>query len=238
MKVVGLVESSSTVGQRDTFNFVPIRSVKSWLSREISLPLTTAEGHKSGVKEKLNDPKVPAVLLLAFLAAPFFLRHRLTEKQQHILRFICALCAGFCGGAITRDALFRLDTEISDNSNLLISGSAGFALFLAVLVSRSKPLSGHRLFHFILASQAAGASRMRLLKSRTKIKCRLSLSTSRPLNGELLLKPKRSGRKTYATRLSVSTCWRTGQAPGIRSRKRAATVPPQGSDLAVLESED
>jgi len=31
-KVVGLVESSSTYGQRETFNFVPIRSLSSWLS--------------------------------------------------------------------------------------------------------------------------------------------------------------------------------------------------------------
>ena len=31
-KVVGLVESLSTEGQRDTFNFVPIRSLTSWLS--------------------------------------------------------------------------------------------------------------------------------------------------------------------------------------------------------------
>lgn len=36
--VVGLVESSSTVGQLETFNFVPMRSLKGWLSENISLP--------------------------------------------------------------------------------------------------------------------------------------------------------------------------------------------------------
>ena len=37
-EVLGLVESSSTAGQRETFNFVPIRSIKAWLSKEISFP--------------------------------------------------------------------------------------------------------------------------------------------------------------------------------------------------------
>ena len=72
-----------------------------------------------------------AVLLLASLAAPFFLRGRLTREPQQILRFICALCAGFCSGAITREALLRWHTEFSSNSKLVISGSAGFALAFA-----------------------------------------------------------------------------------------------------------
>ncbi len=37
-EVVGMVESSSTLGQNDTYNFVAIRSVKAWLSENISLP--------------------------------------------------------------------------------------------------------------------------------------------------------------------------------------------------------
>ncbi len=36
-EVVGVVESSSTEGQRETFNFVPIRSLRSWLSDYVIL---------------------------------------------------------------------------------------------------------------------------------------------------------------------------------------------------------
>jgi hypothetical protein len=73
-----------------------------------------------------------AVLLLALLEAPFLLRGRLTREQHHILRFFCALCAGFCSGAITREALLRWHTGISNDSKLFISGSAGFAFAFAV----------------------------------------------------------------------------------------------------------
>ncbi len=163
--MVGLVDSSSTVGQRDTFNFVPIRSIKGWLSADIPLPFTTAEGHKSGGKEKPNDQhkttglldkavenygSVFVVLLLVFLVAAFFLRDRLTENWQQILRFICAICAGVCGGVITREALFSWDTGISINSILFISWSAGFALFCTVCFTFA--IVPPDAFHFSLPS--------------------------------------------------------------------------------------
>jgi hypothetical protein len=53
-KVVGLVESSSTVGQRDTFRFVPIRSIIGWLSENIIPPKAVVDRRGDAVKPPLE----------------------------------------------------------------------------------------------------------------------------------------------------------------------------------------
>ncbi len=72
------------------------------------------------------------LLLVLFLMLAFFLKDRLSDAQRSILRFVCALCAGFAGFFMTGEALFRLATRLGNGTNLVVSGSAGAALFFAI----------------------------------------------------------------------------------------------------------
>jgi len=72
-----------------------------------------------------------AVLVL-FLMVAFFIKEKLSEDQRQILRFLCALCAGFAGALIAGDALFKLNTSIGTATKIAVSGTAGFALFFAI----------------------------------------------------------------------------------------------------------
>jgi hypothetical protein len=72
------------------------------------------------------------LLLVIFLIISFFLTPKLTADQRGTLKFLSALCAGFSGGFFTGDALFRLQ-KTAGNTTFALSGTAGCALFLAVL---------------------------------------------------------------------------------------------------------
>src|SRR5438309_10791029 len=71
-------------------------------------------------------------ILVLFLMIAFFRAGKLTDGQNKILRFLCSLCAGFAGALFTGEALFRLTTDVGRTGNLVISGTAGAALFFAV----------------------------------------------------------------------------------------------------------
>jgi hypothetical protein len=72
------------------------------------------------------------LLFVVFLMITFYARERLTDDQRNIVRFFSALCAGFAGGLITGEALFKLNTQIGTGTTLAISGTAGFALAFTV----------------------------------------------------------------------------------------------------------
>jgi len=51
-------------------------------------------------------------LLIAFLIVAYFTQERQGASHGQILKFLCSLCAGFAGGLITGEALFKFDTQI------------------------------------------------------------------------------------------------------------------------------
>lgn len=73
-----------------------------------------------------------AAALVISLFVAFFTKERLSDGQRQILRFLCALCAGFSSALITGDALFKLDTGWGETSKLAVSETAGAALFFTV----------------------------------------------------------------------------------------------------------
>lgn len=89
-----------------------------------------------------------AAFLVIFLIVVFFTKERLSDDRRQILRILSALCAGFAGGLITGDALFRLDTDMGARTKLGISGTAGFALFFAVLYSFRRVVAPADAMHF------------------------------------------------------------------------------------------
>jgi hypothetical protein len=80
-----------------------------------------------------------AAFLIGVLVVAFFFKDQITPAQSGILRLFCALCAGFAGGLLTGDALFRLDSQIAAGTKLAISGTAGFALFFTVWFTCADP---------------------------------------------------------------------------------------------------
>jgi hypothetical protein len=80
--------------------------------------------------------------LVVFLMITFFVKDTSSATQYKTLRFLTALCAGFAGGFLTGEALFHLDQQIGGGTKLVISGTAGCALFFAVWFTygpRSEP---------------------------------------------------------------------------------------------------
>lgn len=72
------------------------------------------------------------VLLVVFLIVTSFVKDHSTPAQYSNLRFLSALCAGFAGGFLTGEALFKLDKVINHGVQFSISGTAGCALFFAI----------------------------------------------------------------------------------------------------------
>ena len=89
-----------------------------------------------------------AVLLTLFLMVAFIQGRRLNDDQRQILRFLCALCAGFAGALITGDALFKMDAQTGQNTKIAVSGTAGCALFFAVWFTFRKVVPPPDAFHF------------------------------------------------------------------------------------------
>jgi hypothetical protein len=74
--------------------------------------------------------------IVGFLMITSFVR--LNQQADKNLRFLTALCAGFAGGFFTGDALFRYQQRLGSSTNILLSGTAGFALFLLVWLTYAK----------------------------------------------------------------------------------------------------
>jgi hypothetical protein len=72
------------------------------------------------------------ILLVVFLIVTFFIKDSSSPTQYNTLHFLTALCAGFAGGFLTGDALFKLDTTMGNGAKLAISGTAGCALFFTI----------------------------------------------------------------------------------------------------------
>lgn len=72
------------------------------------------------------------ILLVIFLIVTFFIKDTSSPTQYNTLHFLTALCAGFAGGFLTGDALFKLDTTMGDGAKLAVSGTAGCALFFTI----------------------------------------------------------------------------------------------------------
>jgi hypothetical protein len=71
-------------------------------------------------------------LIVVFLMITFFKGGTLTPGQYNTLRFLTALCAGFAGGFLTGDALFRWEQDMASGAKFGISGAAGCALFFTI----------------------------------------------------------------------------------------------------------
>ncbi len=93
-----------------------------------------------------------AAALVIFLFVAFFTKERLSDDQRQILRFLCALCAGFSGALITGDALFKLDTGWGETSKLAVSGTAGAALLFTVWFTFKTAVPPPDAYNFSLPS--------------------------------------------------------------------------------------
>jgi hypothetical protein len=89
-----------------------------------------------------------ALLLIAFFIVAFFKAKTLTDDQRSILRLLGALCACFAGALITGDALFKLQGNIGLGTNVVVSGTAGAALFFTVWFFFPKVAHFPDAFHF------------------------------------------------------------------------------------------
>ncbi len=74
---------------------------------------------------------------LLFLAVAFFAIPDFSRSRANVVRFFAAIVAGFAGGFLTGSALFDASWT-SPGGKVAISGTAGFALFLVVMVFYNK----------------------------------------------------------------------------------------------------
>lgn len=72
-----------------------------------------------------------AALLVVFLIYSVIWPPKADDTTRATIKFLTALCAGFAGGFITGDALFRMSGTVG-GTEILVSGAAGCALFFAV----------------------------------------------------------------------------------------------------------
>jgi len=72
------------------------------------------------------------LLLVGFLFYAYSRPQRPGDGKTDIIRFICAMCAGFAGGLFVGDALFKLDTSVGMATKMAVTGSAGFAFAFVV----------------------------------------------------------------------------------------------------------
>lgn len=70
--------------------------------------------------------------LLVFLILTFVKAKNLSEDQRGILRLISGFSAAFAGILIAGDVLVKMEGTVTSGTKFLVSGSAGFAMFLIV----------------------------------------------------------------------------------------------------------
>jgi hypothetical protein len=87
------------------------------------------------------------LLIIFFIAA--YKSREINHGRWQILRFLGALCAGFCGGLFTGTALFTLNEKFS-GSDLGISGTVGFAAFFTIWFTWGKPPIKNEEFKYVL----------------------------------------------------------------------------------------
>jgi len=99
-------------------------------SPQVSEKPTNTKREDSGMTPLLWIGLGFVAAIVVFLMITSFVR--LNEQADKNLRFLTALCAGFAGGFFTGDALFRYQQQLGSGTNIFISGTAGFALFMLV----------------------------------------------------------------------------------------------------------
>jgi hypothetical protein len=76
--------------------------------------------------------------LVVFLIISFFIKDTSSPTQYNTLHFLTALCAGFAGGFLTGDALFKLDGTMANGIKVGLTGTAGFAAFFLIWLTYPK----------------------------------------------------------------------------------------------------
>lgn len=79
-------------------------------------------------------------VLVIFLMITYFAKDNSTRAQLNTLRFLTSLCAGFSGGFLMGEALFKLGADLGGGATISISGTAGFALFFTIWFTYSRYL--------------------------------------------------------------------------------------------------
>ncbi|MDB5137949.1 MAG: hypothetical protein JWP37_4552 [Mucilaginibacter sp.] len=76
--------------------------------------------------------------LLITLCVTLFSSKNISSSQHNTLKFFTALSAAFSGGFLTGEALFSFDKTMGNGVHLVISGTAGCALFFTIWFTYAK----------------------------------------------------------------------------------------------------
>jgi hypothetical protein len=109
------------------------QAVTNALSREVERRATAGPADDAAITPIRWVAIVLVFLVLAFLMFAFFRLDTLSTGQRMILRFLMAMCAGGAGGIFTGTAVVQLNWQVPGGTGA-ISGAAGMALFLIVLL--------------------------------------------------------------------------------------------------------
>jgi hypothetical protein len=131
-----------------------------------------------------------AVLLVLFFIVAFFTKDQLSPGQLQILRFLASLCAGFSGALITGQALVQGDVPLGAAGKLVISGSAGFALFFLVWLTFDRTVTLPDSYNISIPEGLAFKSAVNVIASQDGAVAELvgfsAEETSSALNGQML----------------------------------------------------
>ncbi len=116
-----------------------VRALPSSTPPEVKETSTNSKSEDGGMTPLLWVGLAFVAVIVAFLMITSFAR--LNEQADKNLRFLTALCAGFAGGFFTGDALFRYQQQLGNGINILLSGTAGFALFLLVWLTYARKIA-------------------------------------------------------------------------------------------------
>lgn len=72
------------------------------------------------------------VFLLLFLSVAFFTKDNLAPGQWKILQFFIALCGALASALFAGEATIKVNADIATGQQLVISGTAAFAVFFAI----------------------------------------------------------------------------------------------------------
>jgi hypothetical protein len=79
-----------------------------------------------------------AVFLVIFAIVVYFRQGKLEAHQWVAFWLLSSLCAGFAGGLMSGEALFKVVQNWGINNQFIVSGTAGAAFFFAVLFTFPK----------------------------------------------------------------------------------------------------
>ena len=86
--------------------------------------------------------------LVIFLMVAYFKARNITDGQLVILRFLSALCAGCMGASFAGEALFEASGKTGTGLDIVVSGTAGFALFLVVWFTTKRTILPADAFNY------------------------------------------------------------------------------------------